>query len=177
MTVRSLALALLAAVVMLVPGERADARQYFLTIGGGYNPSGNQVSLEKNVLFFQRLLDEQGLAVIREPETLALNEIGRIRLRTAERLPVDDYARQRRTGAFLVIDVNDGTTLAATRPCRMPARRSRFSASQAIDAIVPGMNSTRYDKRRSGRLESQRPSCAATATPDRLSLTSDGWHT
>jgi len=36
----------------------ASAADHFLTIGGGYAPSGNQVSLEKNVLFFQQLLGE-----------------------------------------------------------------------------------------------------------------------
>ncbi len=36
----------------------ATAKDYFLTIGGGYSPSGNQVSLEKNVLMFQHLLAE-----------------------------------------------------------------------------------------------------------------------
>lgn len=34
----------------------ADAKDYFLTIGGGYDPSGNQISLEKNVLFQQSVL-------------------------------------------------------------------------------------------------------------------------
>lgn len=29
-----------------------------MTIGGGYSPSGNQASLENNVLYFQRVLDE-----------------------------------------------------------------------------------------------------------------------
>ncbi len=38
------------------------AKDYFLTIGGGSSPGGNQVSLEKNVLFFQRLLSGQQLA-------------------------------------------------------------------------------------------------------------------
>lgn len=33
------------------------AEDFFLTIGGGYSPSGNQASLEKNILFYQRLLD------------------------------------------------------------------------------------------------------------------------
>ncbi len=33
-----------------------QARDYFLTLGGGYSPQGNQASLEANVLFFQRLL-------------------------------------------------------------------------------------------------------------------------
>ena len=30
----------------------------FLTIGGGYSPSGNQVSLEKNVQYLNRMLIE-----------------------------------------------------------------------------------------------------------------------
>ena len=30
---------------------------YFLTVGGGYAPTGNQISLEKNVHFFQHLLE------------------------------------------------------------------------------------------------------------------------
>ena len=36
----------------------ALATDHFLTIGGGYAPSGNQVSLEKNVLYFRRVLKE-----------------------------------------------------------------------------------------------------------------------
>jgi hypothetical protein len=35
------------------------AGDYFLTIGGGYDPSGNQASLEANVVFFQQLLSDQ----------------------------------------------------------------------------------------------------------------------
>ena len=46
--------ALLAA-ALIAPAEAGD---YVLTIGGGYSPSGNQISLEKNVLFFTRVLDE-----------------------------------------------------------------------------------------------------------------------
>lgn len=57
--------------------------------------------------------DEQELSSVDSPDTLELNEIGQVRLHTAERLPVDDYADVRRTGAFLVIDPSDGTTLAA----------------------------------------------------------------
>jgi sulfate adenylyltransferase subunit 1 len=58
-------------------------------------------------------LDEQTLASVPEPESLSLNEIGRVRMRTAQPLPVDDYTTARRTGAFLVIDPADGGTLAA----------------------------------------------------------------
>ncbi|MDR7300927.1 sulfate adenylyltransferase subunit 1 [Haloactinomyces albus] len=57
--------------------------------------------------------DEQELSSVDTPEALQLNEIGRVQLRTAEPLPVDDYADSRRTGSFLVIDPSDGTTLAA----------------------------------------------------------------
>jgi sulfate adenylyltransferase subunit 1 len=57
--------------------------------------------------------DEQRLAVVDRPATLHLNEIGRVGVRTAEPLPVDDYAASRPTGSFLVIDPSDGSTLAA----------------------------------------------------------------
>ena len=35
------------------------AKNHFLTIGGGYLPSGNQASLERNVLYFQRTLNDR----------------------------------------------------------------------------------------------------------------------
>ena len=44
---------------LLAPAAaRLDAADHFLTIGGGYSPTGNQVSLEKNVGLFERLLSE-----------------------------------------------------------------------------------------------------------------------
>lgn len=36
----------------------ALGKDYFLTIGGGYGPAGNQASIESNVLFLQRTVDE-----------------------------------------------------------------------------------------------------------------------
>ncbi|HTK63325.1 MAG TPA: GTP-binding protein [Pseudonocardia sp.] len=48
-----------------------------------------------------------------EPEKLEINDIGRVTIRTADRLPVDDYADNRATGAFLLIDPPTGNTLAA----------------------------------------------------------------
>ncbi|MBV9844644.1 MAG: sulfate adenylyltransferase [Kutzneria sp.] len=56
--------------------------------------------------------DEQTLCSIDAPESLALNDIGRVTLRSAQPLPLDDYAHGRGNGAFLVIDPADGTTLA-----------------------------------------------------------------
>ena len=44
---------------------------------------------------------------------LVVNDIGRLTLRLAEPVAVDDYSSLRRTGAFLVVDEQDGSTLAA----------------------------------------------------------------
>ncbi|WP_306336239.1 sulfate adenylyltransferase subunit 1 [Streptomyces sp. KL118A] len=48
-----------------------------------------------------------------EPGRLVANDIGRVKVRTAEPLALDRYADSRRTGSFLLIDPADGTTLAA----------------------------------------------------------------
>jgi sulfate adenylyltransferase subunit 1 len=47
------------------------------------------------------------------PEQLGVNDIARVGLRTADPLPVDDYADVRATGSFLLIDPPSGATLAA----------------------------------------------------------------
>jgi sulfate adenylyltransferase subunit 1 len=47
------------------------------------------------------------------PERLEINDIGRVSIRTADPLPVDDYADSRGTGSFLLIDPPTGNTLAA----------------------------------------------------------------
>ncbi|MET8682900.1 GTP-binding protein [Streptomyces sp. NPDC004732] len=47
------------------------------------------------------------------PGQLVANDIGRVRIRTAEPLPIDSYADSRRTGSFILIDPSDGTTLTA----------------------------------------------------------------
>ena len=44
---------------------------------------------------------------------LSVNDIGGVQIRTAEPLAVDDYLENRRTGSFLLIDPQDGATLAA----------------------------------------------------------------
>src|SRR5688572_1990327 len=41
---------------VLVIGQAAFAKDHFLTIGGGSSAFNNQISLEKNVLFLQRIL-------------------------------------------------------------------------------------------------------------------------
>jgi hypothetical protein len=47
---------------LMAHGEGVGEGCQFLTIGGGYSPAGNQVSLEKNVLYFQRVLEGSGLS-------------------------------------------------------------------------------------------------------------------
>ncbi len=59
---------LVAGLLFLSLASSSAGKDYFLTIGGGYSPEGNQASLEKNVLFFQRVLREHRVA----PEQLAV---------------------------------------------------------------------------------------------------------
>jgi sulfate adenylyltransferase subunit 1 (EFTu-like GTPase family) len=46
------------------------------------------------------------------PTELGLNDIGRIRLRTRRPLLADPYARNRVTGAFILIDESNNDTVA-----------------------------------------------------------------
>ena len=58
-------------------------------------------------------LDTDAVAYVEAPDRLAVNDIARVSLRTADPLPVDDYADVRATGSFLLIDPPSGATLAA----------------------------------------------------------------
>jgi sulfate adenylyltransferase subunit 1 len=58
------------------------------------------------------LLDLDALRLV-GAENLALNDIGRVTVRFASPLPVEDYTRSRTGGAFLLVDPDDGRTLAA----------------------------------------------------------------
>jgi sulfate adenylyltransferase subunit 1 len=59
------------------------------------------------------LFDEQDLRVQDAPDSLALNQIGRVSVQTAEPIAADDYEVNRETGSFLLIDPQGGNTLAA----------------------------------------------------------------
>ncbi|MCF8611426.1 GTP-binding protein [Gordonia sp. HY285] len=59
------------------------------------------------------LFDEQNLTVIDAPDTVELNQIGRISLTTAEPIAADDYQVDRESGSFLIIDPQGGNTLGA----------------------------------------------------------------
>ena len=59
------------------------------------------------------LFDEQNLSLIDAPDTVELNQIGRISVQTAEPIVADDYQVNRESGSFLLIDPQGGNTLAA----------------------------------------------------------------
>src|SRR5689334_12839358 len=52
---------LIALLSVLAVTPIADAKDYFLTIGGGHSKESNQASLERNVLFYEQLLKEQNV--------------------------------------------------------------------------------------------------------------------
>ena len=47
------------------------------------------------------------------PDGLALNDIGRVRIRVSRPLPVEPYAANRVTGAFVLIDEGTNDTVGA----------------------------------------------------------------
>jgi hypothetical protein len=51
--------------LLLLATRAARAEDHFLTIGGGSSPDNNQVSLEKNIIYFQKVLAESGHAKAR----------------------------------------------------------------------------------------------------------------
>jgi sulfate adenylyltransferase subunit 1 len=64
-------------------------------------------------------LDITHLASAHSPE-LELNDIGVVRIRTAEPVAVDLYSRNRSTGAFLLVDEASGATVAAGMVADLP---------------------------------------------------------
>lgn len=50
---------------------------------------------------------------LRPAQSLGLNDLGHVSLRLASPLPTEEYLRSRTSGSFLVIDSQDGATLAA----------------------------------------------------------------
>ncbi|HTJ70559.1 MAG TPA: GTP-binding protein [Actinospica sp.] len=58
-------------------------------------------------------IDVETLAAASSPDRLQVNDIARIRLRTAAPIAADQYADNRHTGSFLLIDAADGDTLTA----------------------------------------------------------------
>jgi len=81
------------------------------------------------------LLDIDSLTYLPAPEALALNDIAKVTLRTADPLPVEDYRPGGAVGSLLIIEPSDGTTLAAGMA---GDRRAALHASRP----VPGTRNT-----------------------------------
>jgi len=81
------------------------------------------------------LLDIDSLTYLPAPEALALNDIAKVTLRTADPLPVEDYRPGGAVGSLLIIEPSDGTTLAAGM---VGDRRAALHASRP----VPGTGNT-----------------------------------
>jgi sulfate adenylyltransferase large subunit len=62
-------------------------------------------------------VDVHTLAPDRRAESLGLNDIGRVRLRTSKPLAFDPYARNRATGSFILIDETSNDTVGAGMIC------------------------------------------------------------
>jgi bifunctional enzyme CysN/CysC len=58
-------------------------------------------------------LDVNSLHRDEEAESLGLNDIGRVQLRTTSPLFVDEYRRNRATGGFILIDESTNNTVGA----------------------------------------------------------------
>ncbi len=87
-------------------------------------------------------IDPETFAAEREPAALALNDIGRVTLRTSSVVLADPYADNRVTGAFVLIDEHDNDTVAAglvlsAREVR-PAREGRRDVTWHASALERG---------------------------------------
>jgi bifunctional enzyme CysN/CysC len=77
--------------------------------------------------------DPQTLQAERDPGQLALNDIGRVTLRTSSRVLADPYAVNRATGSFIVIDEHTNETVGAG--IVLEAREAEHTAPERRDVI------------------------------------------
>jgi bifunctional enzyme CysN/CysC len=84
-----------------------------LKVGGMYAVKHTTRSVRAQVRDIEYRIDVNTLHRDETADTLSLNEIGRIKLRTTKPLFVDEYRRNRTTGSFLLIDESTGSTVGA----------------------------------------------------------------
>jgi bifunctional enzyme CysN/CysC len=84
-----------------------------LQVRGMYAVKHTTRSVRAQVKDIEYRIDVNTLHRDESADTLTLNEIGRIKLRTTKPLFVDEYRRNRTTGSFLLIDESTGATVAA----------------------------------------------------------------
>jgi bifunctional enzyme CysN/CysC len=84
-----------------------------LRVGGKYAVKHTTRSVRTAVRALHYRLDVNSLHRDESATQLALNEIGRVRLRTTQPLFADEYRRNRTTGGFILIDEATNRTVAA----------------------------------------------------------------
>ncbi len=84
-----------------------------LRVGGRYLVKAATRVTRATVADVQHVIDVDTLDRDAAATTLGLNDIGRLRLRTAEPLAVDTYAENRTTGAFILLDEATNGTVGA----------------------------------------------------------------
>jgi bifunctional enzyme CysN/CysC len=100
-------------------GQDIDATVCWLTEAASLRAGGRYVlkhttrTVKAVVKDLQYRLDINTLHRDESADTLALNEIGRVRLRTQSPLFFDEYRRNRATGSFVLIDEVSSATVAA----------------------------------------------------------------
>jgi bifunctional enzyme CysN/CysC len=84
-----------------------------LRIRGMYAVKHTTRSVRAQIRDVDYRIDVNSLHRDETADSLSLNEIGRIKLRTTKPLFVDEYRRNRTTGSFLIIDEASGATVGA----------------------------------------------------------------
>ncbi|MEV0132051.1 sulfate adenylyltransferase subunit CysN [Dactylosporangium sp. NPDC050688] len=84
-----------------------------LTVGGKYSIKHTTRSARTVIRGLQYRLDVNTLHRDESATSLALNEIGRVKLRTTVPLLADEYRRNRTTGGFIIIDEATNRTVGA----------------------------------------------------------------
>jgi sulfate adenylyltransferase subunit 1 len=82
----------------------APTRRYLIKHGGA--------TVRAKFAALQHRIDVDTLRLVDEPDSLAMNDIARVRLRTQRPLAIDPYRLNRTTGAFIVIDEATNRTVA-----------------------------------------------------------------
>jgi bifunctional enzyme CysN/CysC len=100
-------------------GQDIDAMLCWMSEQGGLSPRAKYVIKHTTrvaramVKDLHYRLDINSLHRDEQPGTLALNEIGRVSLRTTVPLFFDEYRRNRSTGSFILVDEATNATVAA----------------------------------------------------------------
>ncbi len=84
-----------------------------LRVGARYLLKAATRATRASVTGLEHVIDVDTLERNADVRALELNDIGRVRLRTAEPLALDTYAENRTTGAFILVDETSNGTVAA----------------------------------------------------------------